>query len=376
MTSQLLAAVPGEILGVAMVRWGWVPGRHVDQYDWISAYLYDRGLQRLWRVMIFTATVLLAGSTTLMIFSPAGPANRLTTSICIVAAALATGAALPFLLYWPTQRQSMVFSLTSTATIAAACLSFSNPYVGLMGCVTFSVIGGFVAYFRTRQEVVLNCGVAAICATVLAARVVATTGDVYLAAAAVAIVVALNIGLPFGIESLVSTLRVDLRSSGRDSLTGLHNRRSFHYSVYELMMRHHGTGAHLMITMIDLDNFKLLNDTQGHAAGDAALIEVSAALEMTCRRSAVIGRAGGEEFLIADVAPQPMPEIHAEQLRRAIADLPARVTASVGTASAPLDGDAAAPSPQLIDDLIRAADDAMYQAKRAGGNRACHNGQL
>lgn len=266
--------------------------------------------------------------------------------------------------------------MTSTATIAAACLSFSNPYVGLMGCTTFSVIGGFVAYFHTRREVVLNGAVAAICAAVLAGRVVAETGDVHLAAAAVAIVAALNIGLPFGVESLVRTLRVDLRSSGRDPLTGLHNRRSFHYSAYELMMRHHGTGAHLIITMIDLDNFKQLNDTQGHAAGDAALIGVSAALEKACRRSAVVGRAGGEEFLIADVARRPAPEAHGEQLRQAIADIPAPVTASVGTASAPLDGDAATPNLQLIDDLIRAADDAMYQAKRAGGNRFCHNGQL
>lgn len=351
-----------------------MPGRQVDQYDWISAYLYDRGLQRLWRMMIFTATVLLAGSTALMTFSPEGPGTRLTTIICFVTAGMATAAALPFLVHWPTRRQSMVFSLTSTATIAAACLSFSNPYVGLMGCATFSVIGGFVAYFHTRQEMVLNGGVAAVCAAVLAGRVVAETGDVYLTAAAVAIVATLNIGLPFGIESLVRTLRVDLRSSGRDPLTGLHNRRSFHYSVYELMMRHSGTGAHLVIAMIDLDNFKQLNDTQGHAAGDAALIGVSAALEKTCRRSAVIGRAGGEEFLIADVARQPAPEIHAEQLRQAIADTPAPVTASVGTASAPLDGDTAASSLQLIDDLIRAADDAMYQAKRAGGNRCCHNG--
>jgi diguanylate cyclase (GGDEF)-like protein len=323
--------------------------------------------------MIFTATVLLAVSTALMSFSPEGPGNRLTTIACFVAAGLATGAALPFLLHWPTRRQSMVFSLTSTATIAVACLSFSNPYVGLMGCTTFSVIGGFVAYFHTRWEVVLNGGVAAICAAVLAGRVVAEMGDVYLAAAAVAIVAALNIGLPFGIESLVRTLRVDLRSSGRDSLTGLHNRRSFHYSVYELMMRHHGTGAHLVITMIDLDNFKQLNDTQGHAAGDTALIGVSAALEKACGSSAVIGRAGGEEFLIADVAGQPAPEIHAEQLRQAIADIPAPVTASVGTASAPLDSDTAGPNLRLIDDLIRAADDAMYQAKRAGGNRSHHN---
>ncbi len=359
-----------------MARWGRVPGREADQYDWISAYLYDRGLQRLWRVMIFIATVLLAGSTVLTTFSPEGPGNALGTITCFVAAGLATGAALPFLVHWPTRRQSMVFSLTSTATIAAACLSFSNPYVGLMGCTTFSVIGGFVAYFHTWREAVLNAGVAAICAAVLAARVVSATGDVSLAAAGVAIVAALNIGLPFGIESLVRTLRVDLRSSGRDPLTGLHNRRSFHYSVYELMMRYQGTGAHLMITMIDLDNFKQLNDTHGHAAGDAALIGVSAALEKTCGRSAVIGRAGGEEFLIADVARHPAPEILAEQLRQAIADIPAPVTASVGTASAALDGDAAVPNLQLIDDLIRAADGAMYEAKRAGVNRCRHNGQL
>ena len=76
-----------------MARSGRVPGRQADQYDWISAYLYDRGLQRLWRVMIFTATVLLAASTALMTFSPEGPDNRLTTIICFVAAGSATGAA-------------------------------------------------------------------------------------------------------------------------------------------------------------------------------------------------------------------------------------------------------------------------------------------
>ncbi len=76
---------------------------------------------------------------------PRGAQQRAGTIACFVAAGLATGAALPFLVHWPTRRQSMVFSLTSTATIAAACLSFSNPYVGLMGCTTFSVIGGFVA---------------------------------------------------------------------------------------------------------------------------------------------------------------------------------------------------------------------------------------
>lgn len=129
---------------------------------------------------------------------------------------MALAAAVPFLLRWPTRRQSLLFSFTSTATIAAAALSYSNDYVGLMGCATFAVIGGFVAYFHTAHEVIANGAIAAICAVILAVRVVSSTGDIYLTAAAVAIVATLNIGLPFGVLSLAQTLRVDLRSSGRD----------------------------------------------------------------------------------------------------------------------------------------------------------------
>ncbi len=358
-----------------MLRWDRLPGRQPDQFDWISVYLHDRGLQRVWRVMVVTATLALAASTALMVRSPSGPNSRLTAAVCLVSAGLATAATLPFVIRWPTRRQSLVFALTSTVTIAAACLSFSNPYTGLMGCATFAVIGGFVAYFHTLTEVVINGAIALTCAAMLAGRVIATTGDIYLTAAAVVVVVTVNISLPFGIQSMVLVLRTDLRSSGRDPLTGLHNRRSFHQSVYELMMRHHHSGAHLVITVVDLDNFKQLNDARGHAAGDAALIEISAALAGTYRRSAVIGRSGGEEFVVADIERSPGPWDNAELLRQAIADTPAPVTASIGTASVFLEYGGPRPHPQLIDDLIDAADAAMYQAKRAGGNQVCHGGQ-
>ncbi len=361
-----------------MLRWGGAlpPPRHADQYDWISVYLHDRDQQGgIWRTLIFTATLALASSTALMIKSPQGPDGPVAVTICVVAAALALAAAVPFLLHWPTRRQSLAFSFTSTATIAAAALSYSNDYVGLMGgCATFAVIGGFVAYFHTAHEVVANGAIAAICVVILAARLVSSTGDIYLTAAAVAIVATLNVGLPFGgVLSLAQTLRVDLRSSGRDPpLTGLHNRRSFHQSAYELIMRNDTEASRLMVIVIDLDSFKNLNDTAGHAAGDAALIRISAALADNCGHSAIIGRSGGEEFVIADVDhPPDPPEVVAERLRRAIAELPVPVTASIGTACAPLKNGSQF-NLGLLDELVEAADAAMYAAKRAGGDQVSH----
>ncbi len=123
--------------------------------------------------------------------------------------------------------------------------------------------------------------------------------------------------------------------------------------------------------MIDLDDFKRLNDTHGHAAGDQALV-VTAALQRSCRATAVIGRAGGEEIVVADIETTPIPSAMAERICRAVAALPFEITASIGTSSVPLDAEPLTTAMQLIDDLIRTSDAAMYQTKRAGGNQARH----
>jgi diguanylate cyclase (GGDEF)-like protein len=257
--------------------------------------------------------------------------------------------------------------------IAAALLTLSNPYVGLMGCSTFAMLGGYIAYFHAARYVLANLTVAAACVVVLAYRLIVATGDIALTAGSLIIVVGLNIGVPFGMQSLVHTLRTDLRSSGRDPLTGLHNRRSFNNSAYELIMVHrHAPDSYLMVAVIDLDDFKLLNDTHGHAAGDQALVAVAAALQESCRATAVIGRAGGEEFVVADIETAPDPTETAERLCDAIAATPFEITASIGTSSISLSTGPAIPAMQLIDDLIRTSDAAMYQAKRAGGNQVRH----
>jgi len=85
-----------------------------------------------------------------------------------------------------------------------------------------------------------------------------------------------------------------------------------------------------------------------------------------------VGRLGGEEFVVADVAS---PERHAqlvERIRVGIAELPAQITASLGTCTAEIYGDVEPEHPQFLGQLIGAADAAMYRSKRAGGNRVQH----
>ena len=129
---------------------------------------------------------------------------------------------------------------------------------------------------------------------------------------------------------------------------------------------------YLMVMLIDLDNFKALNDTHGHNAGDQALVHTARILSATADPQAVIARIGGEEFLLATTAPTCTAESLAVQLCAAIATTPAGVTASIGAVCIRLDSNTAAGLDVLLEKLVAAADAAMYSAKRNGGNQIHH----
>lgn len=348
-----------------------------DQFDWVTAYLESHGLLTPWRRITFVFIAAFAMQPLIMLWSPAGPRHPVTRAMMIALSAVGLAGASLRLKRWPTRRQSSLTLFGAMVGVATALLTLSNPYVGLTACTTFAILGGYIAYFHGALIVLANSAVAVVCAAILSGRVIATTGDIALTCGSLIIVAALNIGVPFGVRSLVHTLRTDLQSSDRDSLTGLHNRRSFYNSAYELIMLHRSApDSYLVIVMIDLDDFKRLNDAHGHAAGDQALVAVAAALRGNCRPTAVIGRAGGEEFVIADIDTTPDPSKMAGRLCDAIAAIPIHITASIGTSSVSLSTGLVTPAMQLIDDLIRTSDAAMYQAKRAGGNQVCHYAEV
>ena len=272
------------------------------------------------------------------------------------------------LIRWPTRGQSVLFSLTGSVCIAAACLVQGDPRAGLLGCSAFAVLGGYIAFFHTAREMMINLAIAITTAAVLSARLIRDY-DTVLAGCAFLLVLVLNVALPFAVHWLVHALGSDLRHSSRDTLTGLLIRRAFYHSAYALLLRRREGPSYLGVAMIDLDNFKRLNDTHGHSTGDKALVAVGGALRLACPRTSMIARFGGEEFVVADTYHNDDLHDIAEQLRRAIAAIPYPITASIGIASAPLAASFDPAERELIDDLVNLADTAMYAAKHAGGNQ-------
>ena len=121
--------------------------------------------------------------------------------------------------------------------------------------------------------------------------------------------------------------------------------------------------------LLDVDHFKRVNDTFGHAGGDVVLREVAQRLRSNLRSSDIVARYGGEEFLVIMASRSPADVANvAERLRLAVGEEPVwlpsgpvRVTISIGGASG---GDSI-----LLDDLLASADEALYRAKAAGRNR-------
>ena len=155
-----------------------------------------------------------------------------------------------------------------------------------------------------------------------------------------------------------------------DGLTGMYNRRYFEIRVLEEIERAKRYQGILSLIMIDLDKFKKLNDEFGHLLGDEVLRQFCSVVTRQIRKADVLCRYGGEEFVI--IAPETA-KTHAvslaEKLQRVVAGwhfpgVPYPVTFSAGVASAPQSGDGR-------DQLVAAADAAMYAAKQAGGNRVC-----
>lgn len=155
---------------------------------------------------------------------------------------------------------------------------------------------------------------------------------------------------------------VDL--SVRDGLTGLFNRRYFNELINLEFNRIRRNPAALSLLMLDIDNFKNYNDTQGHPAGDELLKNAAKVFNNSVRAVDIVCRYGGEEFII--ILPQTdkrSAQIIAERLRvQVVLYLP--TTVSIGIATSPEDA-------QDIEQLIQKADSALYQAKKTGKNKWC-----
>jgi diguanylate cyclase (GGDEF)-like protein len=149
-------------------------------------------------------------------------------------------------------------------------------------------------------------------------------------------------------------------ASRTDPLTGCLNRRGLEERLEAALVDSRRNEVPLSLIQLDFDNFKAVNDTHGHAAGDAMLVQAVKSMRAVVRDTDVLGRMGGDEFAIVAVGTgRRDTEALAERLEAAIAP----ALASVGIALFPVNGETA-------DDLQRAADDRMYEVKRARAGAA------
>lgn len=153
-----------------------------------------------------------------------------------------------------------------------------------------------------------------------------------------------------------------------DALTGLHNRRWLDENFSRQVERAVRSGRPLTILLIDIDQFKRLNDQRGHAAGDEALREVSALLAAAVRPRDSLARYGGEEFavLVPDVDGEQAVQV-AERLREAVASR--ALAGADGTTVTISVGVAVKRAEDTLASMLGRADEALYRAKEAGRNR-------
>ena len=187
-----------------------------------------------------------------------------------------------------------------------------------------------------------------------------------------------NAGVGLGVFAFVANLSARLaryvehesRLARADPLTGLMNRRAFDETPSRYLDLALSRGHHTTVIYIDIDDFKRLNDSSGHVAGDRVLTTIAAALRQGVRSSDLVCRRGGDEFVLL------LPETDYEGARALIATLEdrlARIAASDGSAVGFSVGVATfLKAPLNVDAAIKVADDLMYKAKVGGKNDIVH----
>jgi diguanylate cyclase (GGDEF)-like protein len=339
--------------------------------DPLSAVLPDGGERARTRLRQAGALLFGAGAVTLGAVLGA-PDPDPSDHSALALAAVSYGLLALVLAVWSRPPAAVLHAICPAGTVAAtAAVALSEP-VGLTP-VFYLWPMLVAAYFLGRREIAANFAfMTAACAVALALWVdpVLRVAMFVAVLAIVGVVTVVIVVLREQVLALVRRLRT---LASHDSLTGALNRGAFEQRLDAELARSRRTGAPLSLVVFDVDHFKAINDSFGHAAGDAALRGIGDAVVEAMRRSDVFGRLGGEEFALilpdTDVAGAA---VVADKLRHLLAApiiVGRALTVSFGVAQA---GNGKRQAAALLSD----ADRALYAAKRAGRDRVVRADQM
>ncbi|MEU1430223.1 GGDEF domain-containing protein [Nocardia sp. NPDC005746] len=341
--------------GWSAVRAWW---RDPLDYRWLIRTLEKRGALPTMKGIIAMTGGALALISGLTLFTAAGPQGW-ARHVTVFTTAMAMVWAVSWVFGpWPNERRSLVLMAGANVLITGGCLAESCRLFGALSLMQLVVTGGYLAMFHGPRVLALHAGWSLLSVLTLTGMVLhQRIGDAAEAAAVVLTMAAVTAMLMPALHFCYWVLRMDALT---DPLTGLLNRRGLDYYVSSWFRP--GAQGPICLMAIDLDRFKDVNDTYGHAVGDRALVRVATCLRATVPAGAVVARSGGEEFIVLVRVAEPAAAVEAGRVCRAIESGGAQVTASIGVT-------VAATAPAGLEDLIHRSDTAMYRAKRAGGNR-------
>ena len=339
--------------------------RQRDDYQWRIEFLRSRGLLTVLRYLIAGIGATMGVLSALNAFIVAGDDSTLIRMGWAVVAVGSLGWAARWAWWpWPTARESAVLLAFVDVLMTLSALLFGDPNLAMSGIPILLCAGGYVVFFhgpRLHLAHICWCTVSVAGIAVWLAMTTPEHGlQVAVSRAVIGLLVTVCVlpALQFGFWLLQGSSKQALT----DPLTELTNRRGMAVSVKRLNEAA-PADAHLCVLLIDVDGFKGVNDTLGHAVGDDVLIRTARRIRASVRDDAVVVRWGGEEFLVVDRIQRSQGAMIAQRIRSAVSapGQPA-ITVSIGLATC------ARPRTEL-GLMITAADMAMYKAKAGGGNR-------
>lgn len=358
---------PGSAVA-AFVQWFVQP----HDYEWMTEFQNSHPSGKIIRIIVALSMINISGMSFMSLFADGGPsgtaATILTLSLCTTNIVIA---ALWLVRPFPGRLGVVTFAIYADVGVAAA-LSVLDLRNALLGCVLFAVIGAFVTFFLSPRWVVAHLVfTSAVALTFTTALYIRGEVDTITLLVQADVVLLGIMSVPVTTHIFLSTLSADARSSVLDPLTGLLNRRGLDAALEDLWIQGRSEGQCAAIVVVDIDNFKAVNDIHGHDEGDAVICRVAERLTSHVVRYGVLGRTGGEEYLAAVVTSRLHIDALIHGIRRALHSegdaIP--VTVSVGAAILYAESALWTSSSDTLSTASRVADSMMYEAKAAGGNR-------
>lgn len=351
-----------------MITERWKPRQ--DHYYWLTAILAARGLQASSCRVVAGVIATLGLVPIISLVSPLGPKGLIGQALSVAVSACCVAMALVWLRHrWPSRAESAGCVLLGTVCIAIACLLPTSPVAGLLGASSFALLSAYVTCFHGMRMLVFTWAVAIATLTVLAIRLAPL--DTALAIGSVCLVALVNVFAAAVCRAGIRLIGDDTETSQLEPLTGLLDRDAFYERTATLLAaRHRDDDRYLVLVIVNIDGFSLITGMSGERGGNLARVTVGAAVRSCVRHNAVLAHVSEDDFVIADTFTTPDASPLVDRVRSAVSNTPSRLTTSVGVVSTPLRPLMHLPPDDVVDEVLKIATNAMFEARKAGGNRA------